>query len=85
MRNFHLPLPEETYTHLRAEAQRTKVPATAIARKAIDAWLRQEIRKARYENIAAFAAEAAGTNLDLDRDFEAAGIQHLLEADKERW
>jgi len=85
MRNFHLPLPDEMYGHLRAEAQRTKVPATAIAREAIDSWLRQQIRKARYENIAGFAAEAAGTTLDLDKDFETAGIEHLLETDKERW
>ena len=28
MKNFHLPLPEETYTRLRAEAERTRVSAT---------------------------------------------------------
>ena len=36
MKNFHLPLPEQTYTHLRAEAERAHVPATALAREAID-------------------------------------------------
>ena len=69
MRNFHLPLSEETYAHLRAEAERTKVPATAIARDAIDCWLRQQVRRARHESIAAFAAEAAGTAFDLDKGF----------------
>jgi S-adenosylmethionine synthetase len=44
MRNFHLPLPEQTYTHLRAEAERAKLPATALAREAIDWWLRQQLR-----------------------------------------
>jgi hypothetical protein len=45
--------------------------------KAIDLRLRQETRKARHEAIAAYAAEAAGTVLDLDPDIEAAGIEHL--------
>jgi hypothetical protein len=36
MKNLHLPLPEQTYTQLRAEAERTQVPATTLAREAID-------------------------------------------------
>src|SRR5438105_5715457 len=36
VKNFHLPLPEQTYSRLRAEAERTQVPATALAREAID-------------------------------------------------
>ena len=48
MKNFHLPLPEQTYNHLRAEAERAQVPATALAREAIDWWLRQQLRKARH-------------------------------------
>ena len=77
MKNFHLPLPEQTYTHLRAEAERAQVPATALAREAIDCWLRQQLRKTRHDRIAAYAAEMAGTDLDLDPDLEAAGIEHL--------
>ena len=42
MKNFHLPLPERTYTELRAEAERTQVPATTLAREAIDWWLRHQ-------------------------------------------
>lgn len=79
MRNFHLPLPEETYSQLRAEAERVQVPATALAREAIDVWLRQQRRKARYDAIAAYAKEMAGTSSDLDPQLEAAGIDHLLE------
>jgi hypothetical protein len=82
MRNFHLPLPEQTYTRLRAEAERTQLPATALAREAIDSWLRQQLRKARHDRIAAYAAEMAGTNLDLDADLEAAGIEHLVKTGK---
>ncbi len=36
MKNFHLPLPEQTYTHLRAEAERAQVPATELARTEFD-------------------------------------------------
>ncbi len=77
MKNFHLPLPEQTYTQLRAEAERTQVPATALAREAIDLWLRHQLRKARHEAIAAYAEKMAGTNLDLDPDLELAGIERL--------
>jgi len=63
-------------------AERSKVPATALAREAIDFWLRQQLRKARYDAIAAFAAEAAGTSLDLDNELEAAGIEHLVKTGK---
>jgi hypothetical protein len=82
MRNFHLPLPEQTYTQLRAEAERAQVPATALAREAIDWWLRQQVRKARHDQIAAYAAEMAGTHLDLDRELEAAGIEYLVRTGK---
>jgi hypothetical protein len=82
MKNFHLPLPEQTYAHLRAEAERANVPATALAREAIDWWLRQQARKARHDRIAAWAAEMAGTKFDLDRDLEAAGIEHLVDTGK---
>jgi len=77
MKNFHLPLPEQTYTQLRAEAERAQVPATTLAREAIDLWLRHQMRKARHRAIAAYAAEVAGTPLDLDPDLEVAAIEHL--------
>jgi plasmid stabilization system protein ParE len=84
MKDFHLPLPEQTYTRLRAEAERTQVPATTLAREAIDAWLRYQAPKARHDSIAAYAAEMAATDLDLDRDLESAGIEHLVNAGRER-
>src|SRR2546427_36652 len=64
MKNFHLPLPERTYAQLRAEAARTQVPATTLAREAIDLWLRNQFRAARHEAIAGYAEEMASTNLD---------------------
>ncbi len=84
MNNFHLPLPEQTYALLRAEAERTRLPATTLARKAIDTWLRDQARKARHDAIAAYAAEMAGTSLDLDGELEASGIEHLVETGRVR-
>jgi hypothetical protein len=78
VKNFHLPLPENTYIQLRAEAERTQVPATTLAREAIDSWLLHLARKARREAIMAYAAEMAGTDLDLDHRLESAGIEHLV-------
>ena len=84
VRNFHLPLPEQTYSRLRAEAERTQVPATALARDAIDLWLRHQLRKARRDQIAAYAMEMAGTDLDLDPVLESAGIEHLVKTGKKQ-
>ena len=83
MKNFHLPLPELTYSRLRAESERTQIPATALAREAIDLWLRQQLRKSRHKAIAAYAEEMAGTNLDLDPVLESAAIEHLMKPAKE--
>ena len=82
MKNFHLPLPEQIYTGLRAEAERTGEPATTLAREAVDWWLRQQVRKATHDAIAAYATEMAGTHLDLDADLESAGIEHLVNTRK---
>jgi hypothetical protein len=54
------------------------VPATALAREAIDCWLGEQLRKARHDQIAAYAVEMAGTEFDLDPDLEAAGVEHLV-------
>lgn len=83
MKNFQLPLPGHSYDLLRAEADRAQVPATTLAREAIDAWLRQQLRQARHDAISAFAEEMAGSEFDLDPELEAAGIEHLLRIDRE--
>ena len=84
MKNFHLPLPECTYSLLKAEAERAQLPATTLAREAIDAWLRERGRRSRHDAITAYAAEMAGTRLDLDRELESAGVEHLLKATRAR-
>ncbi len=82
MKSFHLPLPEQTYIRLRAEAERAQIPATTLARQAVDEWLRQRSRKARRDAIAAHAKEMADTPLDLDTELEEAGIEHLVKTGK---
>ena len=82
MKNFHLPLPEHTYARLREEAGRTHIPATTLAREAVDWWLLQQARKTRQDAIASYALEMAGTQFDVDQDLEAAGIEHLVKSGK---
>lgn len=82
MKNFHVPLPAHTYANLRAEAERIQVPATTLAREAVDWWLRQQFRKARQDSIAAYAAEMAGTDLDLDSELESSAIERLVKTGK---
>jgi hypothetical protein len=82
MRNLHVPLPERTCRDPRAEAERAGVPATALAREAIDAYLRRQRRRARRDAIAAYAAGMAGTDFDLDPALESAGIEHIAGARK---
>jgi hypothetical protein len=43
---------------------------------------RKQLRKARHDRIAAYAAAMAGTQLDLDADLEAAGIEQLVKTGK---
>ena len=78
MKNFHLPLPERTYAELRAEAERAQLPATAIAREAIDLWLRARKRTDRHNAVRAYAAEMRGTGFDLDPLLESAAVEHML-------
>jgi len=80
MKNFHLPLPESTYALLIAAAERAQVPATILAREAIESWLRDQARESRHDSIAAYSSELAGTDLDLDRELESAGIDHALQS-----
>jgi predicted DNA-binding protein len=79
LRNFHLPLPEPTYRRLRDAAERTNQPATALARHAIESWLREHRRTMVREAIARYAADVAGTREDLDEDLEAASLEMLRE------
>jgi predicted DNA-binding protein len=76
-RNFHVPMAEPTYRKLRAEAERSKRPATGIAREAIETWLAERERMAVHEAIGAYALRMAGTGADLDTPLEGAAVEAL--------
>jgi hypothetical protein len=79
-RNLHVPLPEPMYRALRAEAESSGRPATDLARKAIDEWLRRA-RKARIHGaVARYASQHAGGVADLDVELESAAVAHLKKA-----
>lgn len=84
MKNFHLPLPEATYEHLRSEAERTRTPATALAREAIDAFLRERKRAETDRAITDYALAVSGSVADLDPQFEAASIESWITDEKGR-
>jgi predicted DNA-binding protein len=79
LKNFHLPLPEELYDELRREAEREQVPATTLAREALEHWLREKRRQDLRRAIEGYAVEVAGTGEDFDEALEAASVEHLLE------
>ncbi len=77
-RNLHVPLGEEVYEALLAEARRTGRPATQVARQAIERLLEQRRKEAIERELAEYVREMAGTGADLDPALEAAGIELLL-------
>jgi plasmid stability protein len=77
-RNFHVPLPESLYQKLRQEAELQGQPATALTRAALEDYLKEQERKRVREEFAAWIKANAGTELDLDPDLEAAGIESML-------
>jgi len=79
--NFHLPLSPELHEMLRAESRVSGEHATNLAREALADWLKRRKKERRHAEIAAFAVEHAGTDFDLDRDLEEAGIE-VIEADR---
>jgi hypothetical protein len=73
--NFHLPLPQDLHAQLREEVERSGQPATSLAREALSQWLADRRKQRLHEEIAAFAAAEAGTELDLDEELEQAGLE----------
>ena len=77
MKNLHVPLPERLHLRLREAAELAQRPATELAREAIADWLTRWERRKVYSQVAEYAAHYGGTTSDLDRDLEAAGLDHL--------
>jgi predicted DNA-binding protein len=77
-KNLHVPLPEGLYRRLRAEAERTRRPATDLAREAIDHWLAEARRESLRNEIAGYAQSVGGSDDDLSPEVEAAAIEHVF-------
>ena len=75
--NFHLPLPEQLYARLREVAKRQRRPATQLVKQAVEYWLDEQEIQTLHEEIARYAARAAGSADDLDERLEAASLEHL--------
>lgn len=75
LKNFHLPLPEDVYEALRHQASLLRKPATVVAREAIEVWLLERKRAVVRESIAAYAAQHAGSSVDLDPALEHAALE----------
>jgi predicted DNA-binding protein len=76
-KNLHVPLPAELHDQLREVAAQLGKPATVLAREAIERHLKGLKKQAIDAAITEWAAEFAGTELDLDSDLEAAGLEFL--------
>ena len=81
---LQLPLPEDLYEVLRASAAAARRPITAVARDAIREWLEERRQYTISREIAAYAAEAAGTPNDLDPALERVGIETLRKTARRR-
>jgi predicted DNA-binding protein len=83
-RNFHVPISEDIHRRLKLESARTKRPATALAREAIEAWLGERRRRALRSAIAEYAEREAGGPADLDEQLERAAVDHLRRVRRRR-
>jgi hypothetical protein len=83
-KKLNLPLPEEMHKALFAESKHAGIPATRLARSAIQAWLDQQRQERRKEEIHKFAMKNAGNDLDLDQYLEAAATDELILAYEEQ-
>lgn len=83
-RNFHIPLPARLHDRLRAAAELQHRPATQLAKQAIETWLDEQERLTLHEEIASYAAQAAGSSEDLDEQLEATGLERLNDAESGR-
>jgi len=80
LKKIHLPLPPDLHAELKREAEETGTPTTVLAREAIKEWLERRRRDQIAEELRAFAIENAGSELDLDEDFEDAAADTLAES-----
>ena len=79
--NMHIPLSAELHARLRAEAKRSKQPATVLARTAIEARLIEHEKAQSHQALTEYAQEVAGSPADLDSNLEEVAVEHLLDTE----
>lgn len=79
MKKMHLPLPPEMHARLKRESEASGMPTTVLARQAVIDWLERRERERIAEELRAFALEHAGSELDLDEEFEDAAHETFAE------
>ena len=77
-KNLHVPMPSDLHDELRKMAAQLGKPATVLAREAIERYLGQLHKQAVDAAIQDWAREVMGTQLELDPQLEAAGVEFLL-------
>ncbi len=82
-KKLSLPIPDEMHRELFDESRRTGVPATKLARSALEEWLRRRRRERRQEEVHQFAIEHAGTDYDLDTQIESVAADELRDFDED--
>jgi len=83
VKNLPVPLSDQLYALLQAQASRTARPAAQLAREAIVDWLRSVKREEVSRQLARYAAACAGTDQDLDPDLEDVAIDELRRLDQQ--
>jgi predicted transcriptional regulator len=78
-KNLHVPMPADLHGELRQVAARLGKTSTAVAREAIEDYLRRIQKQATDQAIQDWARETAGTEYDLDADLEDATVEFLLD------
>ncbi len=81
-KNFHVPLPDDTYLALREAAERLKKPATQIVRDVVESWIKEWKKEILRQELVAYVETNAGSRYDLDPELEAAGVDHLLKTEE---
>lgn len=80
-KNLHVTLSSDLDAELKDQARHLGTPATVIAREAIEEWVARKKRERLAEEIRSYADAVAGSDVDLDEAFEAAGVDDWLERD----
>jgi hypothetical protein len=77
MKSIHIPLPIEWYHKLRDVSETLDTTSTELARSAIISFIKEQEKKIISEAIAEFASEYGGSDIDLDKELEEAGLEVL--------